>query len=189
MALHTFVAGDVLEAQQLNDSFAAVSGGFKLVQAETAFSAVASVTADNVFTSAYTNYRIAIRYQTSAGSLRLIFRASGVDTATNYNHQIFSSEIGTNSGNRQSNQTSGVAGPNTSGAFWSYSIVEITGVQLAAPTNYQSNIARSDAAYTAAGIYMTYGNQSDSTAFDGVKLSASTGTITGAYTIYGYGKA
>ena len=46
MALHTFVAGDVLEAQQLNDSFAAV-GGMTLLSTTTLTGATTAVTSIN----------------------------------------------------------------------------------------------------------------------------------------------
>jgi hypothetical protein len=188
MALHTFVAGDVLEAQQLNDSFAAV-GGFKVVKAETAFSAVASVTADSIFTSAYTNYRIIIRFQQSAGQLGMQFRASAVDTTSNYNYQTFTSSSTTNTGARATAQAQALIGNNSGGAFWQLSTVDLTGVQLAEPTVYHSLAVRNDGAYTVPSAYTAFGNQSDSTAFDGIKILTTSGTITGSYTIYGYAKA
>ena len=163
--------------------------GLVCVKAETAFSAVTEVTADNVFTSAYTNYRIIVRYQTSTtNDLLMKFRASAVDTSTNYNWQRLIADNTTISGIRSASQTSATVGSDTIGAFFSMSTIELSGVQLAEPTIFQSFNSRTAAAYTTPYLFQYFGNQSASTAFDGVKLLCSTGTITGSYTIYGYAK-
>jgi len=162
--------------------------GLHLVQAETAFSAVASVTADNVFTSAYTNYRMIVRYQNNSGLLSFQLRAATVDAATNYNIQLLSAGSTTVSASRSTSQTSATIGSNSGGAFWSLSVVDISGPQLAEPTVYQSANTRNDGAYTTNVIIHYYGNHSDATAYDGIKLLGTTANITGSYTIYGYGK-
>ena len=77
MALTTFVAGDVLTAAQLNDSFAAV-GGMRLITSQTIGSAVSSVTVNNVFSATYDNYLINVDGGVASTdiSIRLTFGAT-----------------------------------------------------------------------------------------------------------------
>jgi hypothetical protein len=187
MALTTFVAGDVLTAAQLNDSFAAV-GGLRVVKAQTAFSAVSSLTADNVFSTSYTNYRMVIRYQTSStGEIAMQLRASAVDTTSGYNYQVMQADSTTLSGARAASASSALIGKDP-GAFWSLTTLELSGPNLAEPTVYQAVNTRNNGAYTSPWVVQYFGNQSASTQFDGIKLLAVSGTITGSYTIYGYAK-
>jgi hypothetical protein len=147
------------------------------------------VTADSVFTSTYTNYRIVIRYQTSSNELAMQLRAATVDTATGYNFQRLQASAGTVDGVQSTSQTSAFVGHSGSGAFWCLTTLEISGVQLAEPTTYQAICTRNNSAYTSPIIVQYFGNQSASTAFDGIKLLVAGGTMTGSYTIYGYSKA
>jgi hypothetical protein len=165
-------------------------GGYVVVKDETAFSAVANITADGIFTSAYTNYRIIFRYATSAaGDINMQFRAATVDTTTNYNFQQITASSTTVSAARTASASAGMIGRNTDGnANISLIVVDLNGVELAAPTNYQAFNSRNDAALTTPIIAQFFGNQSASTAFDGIKIAISVGNMTGSYTIYGYGK-
>lgn len=163
-------------------------GGLVCVKAETAFSAVTSLTADGVFTSSYTNYRIVIRYQTSTSSeLAMQLRASAVDTATGYNYQTISADSTTLAGARAASQTSAFVGKDC-GAFTSLTTLELSGPQLAEPTVYQAVNTRNSGAYTVPWVVQYFGNQSASTQFDGIKFLVASGTTTGSYTIYGYTK-
>ncbi len=164
------------------------TAGLVCVKAETAFSAVTSLTADSVFTSTYTNYRVIIRYQTTAAEIAMQLRAATVDTATGYNFQRLQADSATVDGTRSTSQTSAFVGHSGSGAFFCLSTLEISGVQLAEPTVYQSLCTRNNGAYTTPIITQYFGNQSASTAFDGIKLLVSSGTMTGTYAIYGYSK-
>jgi hypothetical protein len=186
MALTTFVAGNVLTAAQLNDSFAAV-GGLRVVKAETAFSNVANVTADGIFTSSFTNYRMIVRYQVASGLLSFQLRASAVDAATNYNIQSLTAGSTTVAAARSTSQTSATIANNTGGAFWGLAVVDLSGPQLAEPTIYVSHSVRNDGGYTTGlNIAQYFGNHSDSTAYDGIKLLGTAANITGSYTVYGY---
>lgn len=162
--------------------------GLVCVKAETAFSAVTSLTADSVFTSAYTNYRLVIRYQTSSDELAMKLRAATVDTSTGYNFQRLQAAAGTVDGVQSTSQTSAFVGHTGTGAFWCLTTLEISGVQLAEPTTYQAICTRNNSAYTTPIITQYFGNQSASTAFDGIKLLVAAGTMTGTYAIYGYSK-
>ena len=167
----------------------AAASGLFCVKAETAFSAVASVTADNVFSSTYTNYRIVIRYQTSTSAeLAMQLGAATVYTATGYNYQSLQADSTTINGARSASQTSAFVGKD-GGAFTCLTTLELSGPQLAEPTVYQAVNTRNASAYTTPWVVQYFGNQSASTQFDGIKLLVASGTTTGSYTIYGYGKA
>ena len=58
----TFVAGDVLEAAQLNSNFTYLegAGGFTLIKSETIGTTVASVTVTDAFSSTYISYKIIV---------------------------------------------------------------------------------------------------------------------------------
>ena len=191
MPLTTYTAGEVLTAASLNAnlSFAASSpaGGLICVKAETALSG-ASTTADGVFTSSYTNYRIVIRFTTSAANLSMQLRAATVNTTANYNFQLIEASSTTVSGARTGPTSSATIGDNSAGSFYSLAVLDLSGVQLAEPTVYNSLCTRNNGAYTATRTINLAGNQSDSTAFDGINFLVSSGTMSGSYTIYGYSK-
>ena len=178
-----YTSGQVVQAVPTG-----INSALVCVQAETAFTTASTVSADNVFTSSYTNYRMIVRFQGTTGSdLLMQFRAGGVDTATNYNYQSFTSNSTTNTGAVASSQTTIPVAQNSTGVI-SLVTLEISGPQLAAPTFTQSLNTRHATAYTGPNIAMFLGNQSASTQFDGFKFSGTSGTFTGTYTIYGYSK-
>jgi hypothetical protein len=62
MAITTFVAGQVLTAAQLNDSFSTASG-LQYINSTTVGSPVSTVSLPNdTFTSTYANYRILLTF-------------------------------------------------------------------------------------------------------------------------------
>lgn len=165
-----------------------LGGGLAVVKTETAFSAVSSLTADSVFSSSYTNYKMIVRFTTSAADLGMQFRASGVDTTSAYNWQQLRAASTTVSGVRSALQTSAIIADGTSGSFYALCSVDISGPNLAEPTVFSSVVAKTAATYNDPSAEMRTGNQNSSTQFDGIKLLVSSGTMTGSYTIYGYGK-
>ena len=165
-----------------------VTPGLVCVKAETAFNTASAITADGIFTSSYTNYRIIVRFQGTTGSDFLFqLRAATVDTATGYNFQRFSSASTTNSGSQSTSQTAATISDNAQ-AVINLITLELSGPQLAEATLFQSLNARNSAAYTSPQLIGYFGNQSASTQFDGIKFSFTSGTMTGSYTVYGYSK-
>ena len=172
-----------------NGSAWVTQNGLQVVKAETAFSAVSSLTADNVFSSTYTNYRMIIRFTTSAADLGMQFRAAGVDTTSNYNWQQLRGQSTTASAARSAAQSSAIISDASSGSFWSLCTLEISGVNLAEATTFTSVTNPNKATYADPAVEVRSGNQSGSTQFDGIKLLVSSGTMTGSYTIYGWSKS
>jgi len=166
-----------------------INPGLVCVKAETAFSAASSVTADNVFTSTYTNYLITFKYQTSTtNSVALKMRVSATSASTNYNRQDLLANDTAISGGRAFNQTSYEFATNTNGAFNSSAIVNLFNPALAEATLIQSQNQFNAAAYTTTYLRSYFGNHSTATAYDGIEFLVATGTMTGTYTIYGYSK-
>ena len=183
----TFVAGEVLEAAELNSNFTYLDGkgsGLVCVKAQTAFSAATTVTADGVFTSDYTNYLINIIYTaTSPGDIFMKLRASGSSASTNYNQNYIA--WSTSFSQAQSlAQTSFLLCDD--GLATSSIQLNLFGPQLAAATAIQSNGVRNLATNDPRG-QIVVGNHSTATAYDGIEILTANG-MTGSYTIYGYSK-
>jgi hypothetical protein len=167
-----------------------ITPGLVCVKAETTVSAVASTTADGVFTSTYTNYLIVAKGSTSlSGSLRLKFRAGGVSTSTNYGRQYLAAENTTVQGGRDTAQTSFncLSGTSSLSVFGSFTM-NIKAPQLAVETLMENFTQDNPSNYTSLAIATTVGNQNSATQFDGVEFLVASGTLTMTYAIYGYSK-
>lgn len=165
------------------------AGGLVCVKAETAFTTASNVTIDGVFTSAYTNYLMNIKYRTSTtNSCYLRMRVSAVSASTNYNFQVVLGNDTAITGGRTVNDTTYEWGTNTNGSFNSSAIINLFSPALAEPTLIQSQNQFNAAAYTTTYVRQYFGNHSTATAYDGIELLVTTGTMTGTYTIYGYAK-
>jgi len=164
-----------------------VSSGLVCVKAETAFSAVASVTADSVFTSAYTNYKIIMNYTTSTTNSTLLkLRVGGVSASTNYN-VFYAASTGWSVGTLLA-QTSFLLGDYSNGSFNCSNVLELQQPAIATGTTLWNNATTSRAGYGSPYPQYTLGNHSTATAYDGVEFTTATGTISGTYAIYGYAK-
>lgn len=148
------------------------------------FSACANFTLNNVFSSTYDNYVILLRAQiTSAGSIEWIMASGGggASTTNGYNSQALSI-FGTGETAALTTQNSGFLGGfgNTTlrGALTAY----VYGPFLAQPTaiktvthNPSNNASIQDFAST----------HNVSTSYDGIRIMANVGTITGTVSVYG----
>lgn len=159
------------------------NSGLTVVKAETAFSGVTSVTADNVFSASYTNYVIVIRATyTTAGVINYQLRVGGVTAATNYDYQYMKGSSTTISGARATGQTSaefGAIGENMS----------VFTLWLSGPALAESTTGWSTGSYSITGgiqVWTEASRHSTATAYDGIIFTG--GTMTGSYTIYGLGK-
>ena len=161
----------------------ATTPGLVCVKAETAFSAVTSITADNVFTSTYTNYLFILNATASSNSdTSFKLRVGGVSASTNYNSQQLEGSGSTAAATRVTAQTSALI--SAMGTTTSCIRLELFGPQLAAVTAALASVYYN----TASGILRLYGaNHTTATAYDGIEILASS-TITGTYSIYGYSK-
>lgn len=164
------------------------SSGLVCVKAETAFSAAATITADGVFTSTYRNYTIFIN-TVASGNVDGFFklRASGTSASTNYNIQTaqFADTSGTFS--RSTAQTS--ARFSDFPTQTQTTQLNLFGPQVADRTNFIAEcVSMNNGTASQPVLAFRAGNHSDATAYDGIEILPSSGTLTGTYTIYGYSK-
>ena len=174
-----YTSGQVVQAVPTG-----INSALVCVKAETAFSAVSSVIADNVFTSTYTNYRINFRsVGGSDNSIATTFRVGGVAATTNYNYQLITASGTVADGTRGSSQSNLLLFPTSTNE--SYATIEISCPNLAAATN---GTCASQWLGTGVNFRGSAFIHTTATAYDGIGFAPSSGTITGTYSIYGYAK-
>jgi hypothetical protein len=150
------------------------------------FSASSAVIVNGCFTSEFDHYRVVL---TLAGStvaaLNMRWRVGGVDnSAASYTRQRQSANATTVDGNQLTAQSSGqIANINTE--YLSLA-ADVYRPALAVPTSWVGA-----AAYGVASPQIEFFNMGHTatTAFDGISLLPSVGTITGSLYIFGYRKA
>ncbi len=143
---------------------------------------------NGVFSSTYTNYLVVFSStQSTTGTMSVRFRASGTDTSTNYYYNIV--DYYSNSAIvdlAQGNGTSSIL-------LYDSSVIE---------TGFNLNILNPNASRKTllSGQYenwqstprqqvgLSFGTQSDTTAFDGITFLPSGGTMTGTVSVYGLAK-
>jgi len=163
--------------------------GLYCVKEQTAFSAVATVTLDNIFTSSYSNYLLVIN-GTATVENDLIFqlRASGVTSTTNYNYQNLDSGGSTTTSARISSSSN--LRLSTWGVLPNSATATIFNPQVNQSTTFttQSYWAQSGNA-TQPVMRNTAANHSTSAQYDGFIVTIGGGTMTGDYAVYAYSKA
>lgn len=163
--------------------------GLTCVKAETVVTATNSVTADNVFTSSYTNYLLLINYTVNgAGQIRIKLRTGGTSASTNYNFQIVEGNGTALTTSTAASQTSYLVGAFGSG-FEAATSVQLFGPQLAKATTIMSGNTAANGALTVPLYEQWYGNHSTATAYDGIEIFTTGTNWTGVYAIYGYSKS
>ena len=196
MPLTTYTAGEVLTAASLNAnlSFAASSpsAGLVCVKAQTAFTGAATVTADSIFTSTYTNYLLQFTSTCATNqNITLQLRVGGVTaTGANYNNQLLQASSTTVSGSRSANATSFDIQTSSASSLFNFSQVTFFSPQIAQATGFAALSSFNNSASYAQPIRQDwFGNHTVGTAYDGFIISVSGGeTLTGSYAVYGYSK-
>jgi hypothetical protein len=191
----TFTAGQVLTAAQMtalqvNSGIVpmtptSVTGG-TISANKVTFSAATSVLINGVFTNQYTNYRIVGRLWTSGADCFFRFATGGtVTTGSDYNYQLLEVVGTTVAGGRTQNSQNHVITSNSNGANFMTFTADIFSPQVATPSQLQIQHQRSDTNYQNVSVFSIYGNNAQSTSFDGFRLAPGSGNITGEVFIYG----
>jgi hypothetical protein len=167
-------------------------GGLNLISTTT-LSAVSSQSVNSVFTSTYTNYLVVLSTTaTSAAgaSITMKLRASGTDSSTTYGAWL----MGLNSAGTTTNNTSSSTSfylteshSSTTEGF-NFALVNLINPNLANDTLFN---VQSHGLTTAAGQFLSTsgsGVHQTATAYDGFTIIRSSGTLTGAISVYGYSK-
>jgi hypothetical protein len=148
------------------------------------FAGVAAVSLDDVFSSAYDNYRIVWRYTpstTAYATMRL--RAAGVDAAgaTDYIWQYTAGNGASTASNWSSGTTSWQIGPNKQ--YISFGDTEVFSPAASGETQMIGQ------AYSRAGELQSWGGHHlQVAAYDGFTILCNGGTFSGTVTVYGYAK-
>lgn len=169
----------------LNTALGTRKAGLVLLNT-TSFSAVASQSINDVFSATYDNYKIVISGVASANQdFGFRLRVGGADnsTASSYVYQYV-----------QGNSTT-ISGIRSTGNIWYVGVIgnslksqlELT---LVSPfevdtTNFYCSASSAE---SSAFLRLSGGTHNQSTSYTGFTLSASTGTITGKVSVYGFNK-
>ena len=190
MAIKTFTAGEVLTASDTN-TFLANSGLVYVNSFSTTGNTV--LTCDNVFTSAYKNYRVFINMQGVSNInvlLMTYINSSGSDVISSYYSAAMGWDITGSSGTPHIyNSTSSVALAFLSST--SFSERTMVAFDIADPFNAVFTPTAGNYSGVNSGAYwsagLTNSQQLGNTSMRGFKLKSSVGTnIVGSATVYGY---
>jgi hypothetical protein len=158
---------------------------------QASFSAVANIALNNVFTSAYENYKLMIEItNSSAGNLVAIrMRSGGTDNAsTNYNGQISQRTTTNTSWTLYAGSSSNYMECfNTNAGVGGSGYVDIFGPATAAYTTMLGyGMQRNSNVAIGALVGYNSSTMSVTTAYDGFNLFPLSGTLTGTVRVYGY---
>lgn len=189
-----FTTGQVLTAAMMDQigmwriTPTSVSGtGVSLSGAQIVLSSTTAATINGVFTSDFDNYLLIGKATSSTGDITLQFTVAGTPTTTNtYNWSMMQAYAGAGVTTvRTANTNSITLFAMGAGTTANCQITtEIMSPKLTEATLVSTQNNRSDGNYQTPANYLFYGNQADSTAFDGFKLLCA-GNITGKFSVYG----
>ena len=173
---------------QINTKADASTQGLVLIDEES-FSAVSSVSLNNVFTSTYENYRILISLTATSTDLafRMRLRAAGSDSATNYFWGGYAvpttgSSVNYQTGSATQIDLGDVDSSNAEYGGWS---IDVLRPQKANRTIFNLQGTNTSGAGLFYGLYLS-AVHNQATAYDGFTLLASSGNFTGNVRVYGY---
>jgi hypothetical protein len=180
MATKQFSTGEVLTASDTNTYLA--NSGLVFV-AGASFSAVTEILIDSKFTSTYRNYRLILDCQSSAGgnvfSWQLRSGSSTISTST-YQYQFLSVDGTTVSASRTTGASSVRIGANDASAYHALT-ADIFCPQVAEPTRIINVFNRNSGNSTES----IWGANTNSTSYDGMRISVASGNMTGSYQLFG----
>jgi hypothetical protein len=184
---------DVLTVAGGVPTWAAPAGAGLNLISTTTLSTVSSQSVNSVFTSTYTNYLVILSTTaTSAAgaSITMKLRASGTDSSSTYGAFL----MGLNSAGTTTNNTSSTTSwyltesHSSTTAGFNYAMVNLLNPNLANATLFN---VQSLGLTTATGNYLSTtgsGVHDTASAYDGFTIIRSSGTLTGAISVYGYSK-
>ena len=169
----------------LNTALGTKKAGMVLLNTTT-FSAVASQAVNSCFSATYDNYRIVYDLVASTSStLSFRFRLATTDNSTsNYNEQFISASSTSLTGGRATSTSFDNAVTTDRSLF----IMDLSNVFLATPTGMWKTGTRYYSTNANIAAIISAHSHNVSSSFDGFNLIASTGTITGSVSVYGYNK-
>jgi hypothetical protein len=163
------------------------SAGFSLVSSTT-ITAQSTVQISNVFTATYRNYKIIADFPTVSAGGTLTFQFTSSGTASTVNYQMMGTGL-TSAGTTSNYNSSGGSSAFLLQYNSSYPCHGFT-LDLLAPQIAQKTVGLLQTAYVSSiadPTARTIGLLHEvATSYDGIKLTASAGNVTGTLKIYGY---
>lgn len=155
------------------------------------FSGASTASFNNIFSALYTNYKLLLTVSPSANStLQMRMRASGTDTVgTNYTYRgtVYGNDSGSNVRTATSGGTVEIATLSMAAGRKTTFTIDFKAPYLAETTTaeYRGAVAYSQ---SAVAVIDSIGMMHlvDTTLYDGVSFYASTGTLTGRVSVFGY---
>ena len=153
------------------------------------FSAVASQSVNDVFSSNYDRYRIMFDYAPSTSlTISFRFRVSGADNSTsNYQRQSLDAAGTSVSGGRTSNSTDwalSACGSNVNRSFYYMDVTQPFASVIKGAVGFQADNYNATTNYATLNAY----GFNATTSFTGFSLICSTGNFTGSVSVFGYNK-
>jgi hypothetical protein len=184
----TFVAGDVLEAAQLNSNFTYLESAGAFVRVGgSSFTSVASVAYDGIFSATYRNYVIIGNVLVSSGNPAFGFQltSAGTPDTADYLYQSVRGDGTSITGARTTAQSSAVAISNLDSTHYGAFTLTLYNPAVAIRTAYTNVSTRFSTSTTALEVVTYGGGHNDAGAFDGIDFLPASGNITGVINIYG----
>jgi hypothetical protein len=171
----------------LDVEWGTASSGLTLINT-TSFSAVASQSINDVFSSTYDNYKIIVEFTGSTGTTnQMRLRVSGADnTTSNYTRQTIYSASSTLTSARSTSQNTWFLGDH--GTSRTVNIFDLISPNLAQVTGGVHFAAMYYNSTTENAFQQTGLGFNAATQFTGFTIYPSSGTITGTVSVYGYSK-
>ena len=196
MAVKTFTTGEVLTASDTNTYLN--NGGLVLIapttvsngtvtsgQATVRVSGTAtSVTINGVFSAAYEDYVIISKLSFTGGDTTLQLTAAGTAAATNYNYSMMQAYAGAGVTTARTTAAANIVFISNQNGVYGSCTADVFAPFLSQPTLFQINNLRNDGSYATPANYLWFGNNSNSTSYDGFKLTGG-GNLTGTIAVYG----
>ena len=184
----TFVAGDVLEAAQLNSNFTYLESAGAFVRVGgSSFTSVASVAYDSIFSATYRNYVIIGNVLVSAGNPTFGFQltSAGTPDTADYLYQTVRGDGTSISGARSITQSSAQVINALDATHYGAFTLTLYNPAVAIRTSYTNVSTRISTSTTAIEVVTYGGGHNDAGAFDGIDFLPASGNITGVINIYG----
>jgi hypothetical protein len=170
----------------LDVEWGTASSGLTLINT-TSFSAVASQSINDVFSTTYNNYLISFDYVNSLeDNLRMRMRVSGADNSSaNYGYARFNFRAGGSSTSGGHTETDWIVG-GAGNARKANASINLFSPFLTTNTTYNSLSANSNGTFAYGDVFA--GNMSVTTSYTGFTFYVGSGTTTGTVNIFGFNK-
>lgn len=187
----TFTTGQVLTSAVMNQVGqwlmipTSITGtGATLSNGKITLSSCSNVTINGIFTSSFENYLVLARLSFSGGDTTMQLTASGTPATSNYNYSMMQAYAGAGVTTVRTAAAANIVLISNQNGVYGSATADVFAPQLAVPTLFQVQNNRADGSYATPANYLWYGNNSNSTSYDGLKITGG-GAMTGSIMVYG----